>query len=109
MKNGKIDPLRFMVANYGERVTDACYVELGETTIYFSGKQLIALISRDTLYRTDEIETGIIYKRLRSATLRQRPKRVHQVKREDLIALVEEAIMTMASKLVDNKLSPPRT
>lgn len=104
----KVDPFRFMAGNYGERVTDAVYIELGDATIYFSNKQLIAMIARDTLYRTDAIASSIVYKRLRSAMLRQKPKKVHQVRREDLNALVEEAIMTMASKLVDNKLGAPR-
>lgn len=100
----KPNPLRFMCGNYIDRVNDACFIELGETVIYFSGRKVIAMVAHDALYRVADLDSGIVYKRIRNAMLRHKPKRVHQMKREDLNAMVEAAIMTMASKLVDEKL-----
>ena len=93
-----------MATNYVDRVNDAVCVELGETTIYFSNRKVIAMVAHDALYRVADLDSGIVYKRIRNAMLRHKPRRVHQMKREDLNAMVEAAIMTMASKLVDDKL-----
>jgi len=100
----KASPLRFMAASYLDRVTDACYVQLGETTVYFSNQKLIAMSIRDTLYRVTESDSAVTHKRVRAALLRANAKKIHQMKREELNALVEEAIMTMASKIIDSKL-----
>lgn len=93
-----------MSGNYIDRVNDATYVELGDTTVYFSGKQIIAMAAHDALYRVSDLDSGIVYKRIRTALMRHKPKTVHQMKRDDLHAMVDAAIMTMASKLVDEKL-----
>jgi hypothetical protein len=98
------NPLRFNAGNYVHRVDDACFVELGESIVYFAGQKMIAMVAHDTLYRVSELDSGITYKRIRAALLRHKPRKVHEMKREDLHAMAEAAIMTMASKLVDEKL-----
>lgn len=100
----KANPLRFNAGNYVHRVDDACYVQLGEATVYFHSEKIIAMAVHDALYRVAELESGIVYKRIRAALMRHSSKKVHQMKREDLQAMVDAAIMTMASKLVDEKL-----
>jgi hypothetical protein len=97
-------PLRFISGNYIDRVNDAVFVEIGETTVYFADRKVIAMYAHDALYRVNALDSGIMYKRVRSAMLRHKPRKVHEMKREDLNAMVEAAIMTMASKLVDEKL-----
>lgn len=97
--------LRFAAGNYVNRVDGACYVQLGEAVVYFAGEKLIALASKNVLYRINDLDSGIIYKRLRAALMRhQANSRVHQVSRADLQSLVEAAIMTLASNLVDDKM-----
>lgn len=98
------NPLRFMASTYVDRVNDAVCVELGETVVYFSNKKVIAMAVHDALYRISDLDSGIIYKRIRHAMVRHKPKKVYQMNRDDLNAMVEATIMTMASKLVDSKL-----
>jgi hypothetical protein len=98
------NPLRFNAGNYVSRVDDACFVEIGEATVYFAGHKVIAMAASDVIYRVNELDSGIVYKRLRAAVQRHKAKKVHQMKRDELHAMVEAAIMTMASKLVDDRL-----
>ena len=98
------NPLRFNAGNYVHRVDDACFVELGDSTIYFASQKMIAMVTHDTLYRCHELDSGIVYKRIRAALMRHKPKKVHEMKREDLHAMAEAAILYMASKLVDERL-----
>lgn len=100
----KSDPLRFMSGNYLDRTSDACYVEIGDATVYFSHQKAIALIAGGCLYRVNGLDSGIIYKRVRSALLRQKPIKVQEMSRADLNTLIEAAIMNMASRLVEEKL-----
>lgn len=101
--------VRFRAANYVDRVNDAVFVELGETTVYFCNQKVIALMTCDTFYRVEGLENGTVYKRIRSAAGRHQPRKIHQMKRDELNAMVEVAIMAMASKLVDNRLMPETT
>jgi hypothetical protein len=98
------NPIRFMAGNYVHRVDDACYVQLGDATVYFAGEKIIAFVASNVIYRTSELDNGIVYKRIRSAVMRHKASKVHQVTRDDLHTMVEAAIMTMASKLVDERL-----
>jgi hypothetical protein len=100
----KANPLRFMASTYVDRVNDAVCVELGDTVIYFSNKKVIAMYAQEALYRVDKLDSGILYKRVRHATMRHSPRKIHQMSREDLAAMVEAALMTMAAKLVDEKM-----
>lgn len=99
--------VRFGASNYVDRVNDAVAVELGEATVYFCNRKIISMVAHDTLYRVDGVDSGIVYKRIRNAMMRHKPRKVHQMKREDLNAMVEAAIMALASKLVDNRLQSP--
>jgi hypothetical protein len=100
----KLKPLKFMASTYVDRVNDAVCVQLGETVVYFSNKKLIAMYAQEALYRIDKLDTNVGFKRIRNATMRHSPRKVHEMSREDLAAMVEAAIMTMAAKLVDEKM-----
>ena len=91
--------------NYVSRSDGATYVTIGDVTVYFSEEKVIALVIGDTLYRTKELDSGIVYKRLRSALLRHKAKNVMQITRDDLHHHVEAAILQLATALIDEKLT----
>lgn len=97
--------VKFNCGNYMERIDGACFVTLDRHTMYFSHGKLIAVIYDDVLYRSEGLENGIIYKRVRAAVNRQPARRgVKMVPADELNAMVEVAIMNMAARLVDEKL-----
>ena len=99
--------LQISSGNYASRVDGATFVMLGEATVYFADGKPIALAAKDVLYRIDKPYNngGVLYKRLRTVSLRHSDKsRIHVVGQADLQAMVEAAVMTMASNLVDERI-----
>jgi hypothetical protein len=97
--------IRFSSGNYIDRVSDACFVQLDEATVYFANRKIIALAAHDTFYRVAELDSGVVYKRLRAALQRHKGMtKVVQMKRADILPLVEAAVMAMGARLVDREL-----
>lgn len=93
-----------LCGNYIERTDGAVYVRLDKTTIYFSNQKIIAIIQDSVMYRDAEETSGHAYRRINAALQRQPCKETKNVQKHELHAMVDIAIMHLASRLVDEKL-----
>lgn len=98
--------INFTCGNYVERTDGAIYVGIGDSKIYFSHGNIIAISTSTGIYRLDSAPQGVIYKRIRQA-LNQSPlatRKVNAVSQEELLVIFQSIFLQTASKLIDSKL-----
>lgn len=97
--------MKIRAENFIERSDGAIQLTIDKSSIFFSQNKVIAIVVGDVLYRCAELDSGIVYKRIRAALGRQPVKHVNQVTRPELNAMVEAIIVRAGSDLIDKQIT----
>lgn len=96
--------MKVTAENYIERSDGAILLTINSSKIFFSHGKVIAIVTGDVLYRTYELDSGIVYRRIKAALGRQPVKHVNQVTRPELNTMIEAIIVNAGIEHVDSQL-----
>jgi hypothetical protein len=102
-------PIHFSCGNFVERADGAIFIKIDTTTAYYSHNKLIAIMYDNVLYREREETRGPIYKRIHTVMRHTAAKKTKFTTGVELKAMLEVAIMNMASRLIDDRLGIHKT